>query len=421
MAMDLRQVVAAILTMSMFLMLGNMIKKDHIDPLLVDMPVSLDIQQGLLKVSKHSLVKLASGPWKEDDEAMRPCWKKLYKTKKGEQTNGYISLSLTKGPEYHALQIANAIMIAKHLGATLVLPDIKGAKVSEKRMFGEIYDPQKFTTSLDGVIQVVKDPINQQVGEKVVIVKVPERVTEKFISAHIEPILKKKKQVRLTSQYQSSNLTKAKEIGDYLNPYACLAMFGSLDLHPQLKELVDSMVRTLRFLSWKSSAGKFITVDVKVTEFKNKLSCQRNDTTSKEYCYGAEEIGQFLEKIGFRKGTTVYLTQTEWHESLRPLRKYFPNTFTKDAVMPIDLKARYLDSGNFEYEKFIDFYLCMQSDVFVATTMNMFYNNVAEMRIASGKTQILIPANKLSTSAADYLSPHILKKNHMAYSCLCKI
>ena len=83
--------------------------------------------------------------------------------------------------------------------------------------------------------------------------------------------------------------------------------------------------------------------------------------------------------------------------------------------MPIDLKARYLDSGNFEYENFIDFYLCMQSDVFVATTMNMFYNNVAEMRIASGKTQILIPANKLSTSAADYLSPHILKKNHMAY------
>ena len=34
-AMDLRQVVAAILTMSMFLMFGNMIKKDHIDPLLV--------------------------------------------------------------------------------------------------------------------------------------------------------------------------------------------------------------------------------------------------------------------------------------------------------------------------------------------------------------------------------------------------
>lgn len=34
MSMDLKQVVAAILTMSMFLMLGNMIKKEHIDPLL---------------------------------------------------------------------------------------------------------------------------------------------------------------------------------------------------------------------------------------------------------------------------------------------------------------------------------------------------------------------------------------------------
>lgn len=35
MAVDLRQVMGGILTFSMFIMLGNMVKKDHIDPFLV--------------------------------------------------------------------------------------------------------------------------------------------------------------------------------------------------------------------------------------------------------------------------------------------------------------------------------------------------------------------------------------------------
>ena len=38
MAMDPRQVIAAILTLSMFAMLGNMIKKDHFDTFQVSSP-----------------------------------------------------------------------------------------------------------------------------------------------------------------------------------------------------------------------------------------------------------------------------------------------------------------------------------------------------------------------------------------------
>ncbi|KAL3534868.1 hypothetical protein ACH5RR_003329 [Cinchona calisaya] len=423
MAMDLRQVVAAILTMSMFVMLGNMIKKDHIDPFLVNVPVPLSIHHDMFKGSRNSLVQLFSsnGPWKKYDEAMTPCWRKLPINNERKPTKSYIFFSLSNGPEYHASQIASAIMIAKHLGAALVLPDIKGVKVSQKRMFGEIYDQKKFVTSLDGIVQVVKDHhTDLKVREKVMVVSIPKRVTREFIGANIEPILRKRKQVRLASQNSSLTMTGGKEIDDYLNPYGCLTMFESLQLQREIQELVDSMVRALRFLSWKSSSGRFIAVDLKVDEFI-KPSCQKNDTISTQYCYGAKEIGQFLKKIGFGRDTTVYLTQTGWHESLQPLREHFPNTFTKDAIMPIDLKARYLDSGNFEYEKFIDFYLCLQSDVFVASSVNMFYTNVAGMRIASGKTQILIPTRKSSTSAMDYLSPYILNRSHLAYSCLCKI
>ena len=89
--------------------------------------------------------------------------------------------------------------------------------------------------------------------------------------------------------------------------------------------------------------------------------------------------------------------------------------------MPADKKAKFLESENSEFEKVIDFYLCSQSDVFVPAISGLFYANVAGKRIASGKNQILVPADisSLSASAADFVSPYVLKKNHLAHTCFC--
>ena len=89
--------------------------------------------------------------------------------------------------------------------------------------------------------------------------------------------------------------------------------------------------------------------------------------------------------------------------------------------MPADKKANFLESENSEFEKVIDFYLCSQSDVFVPAISGLFYANVAGKRIASGKNQILVPADisSSSASAADFVSPYVLKKNHLAHTCFC--
>lgn len=216
-------------------------------------------------------------------------------------------------------------------------------------MFGEIYDVKKFVRSLDGVVKVVKaEHTDRQLREKMVIVRVPTRTTKEYISSYIEPIFKKRKQVRLVSQYPSLTLTEAKETDDHVYRYACLIMFGSLELQPELQALVNSMVKALRFLSWKSSAGKFIAMDLKVEEVSDKLSCQKNDTISERYCYGGEETGQFLKKIGFGRDTTVYLTETGWHGSLQKLREYFPNTFTKVNIFILNLVSAETVKSYFE-------------------------------------------------------------------------
>ncbi|KAG8376411.1 hypothetical protein BUALT_Bualt09G0060700 [Buddleja alternifolia] len=417
MAVDLRQVMAAVLTFSMFIMLGNMIKRDHIDPLLEPLPASSGVHYDVLKVSKPGMVKLTEityGPWQEQNEAAKPCWKKP-SFKEKQQSNGYIFFSLTHGPEFHASQIANAVMVARYLGATLALPDIKlGSKLEEKRRFGEIYDADKFMASLKGVVRVDKNPPDDLSNGRLPIVKIPDRVSEDFIPSNIKPIFHSKRNLKIVTYFNSSAMAKGKT--DKLsNPYQCLAMFESLQLQGELQEVVDSMVGTLRSLSKKMS-GRFVAVDLRVDKLGEK-GCQESDSAKK--CYNAEEIGEFLKKIGFHKDTTVYLTQTGWHTSLNAVRNVFPNTFTKDAIMPADEKAKFMDVENHAYEKFIDYYMCTQGDAFIPAFPSKFYEGVVGERIGLGKTQIFVPVRNTSAAANEYISPYIAKKSHFAHSCFC--
>lgn len=89
-------------------------------------------------------------------------------------------------------------------------------------------------------------------------------------------------------------------------------------------------------------------------------------------------------------------------------------------MLSADKKTKFLNSEISDMEKVIDFYICSQSDVFVPATFGLFYSTVAGMRIASGRNQILVPSQIMTSSVAtEYVSPYISEKNHLAYSCYC--
>lgn len=91
----------------------------------------------------------------------------------------------------------------------------------------------------------------------------------------------------------------------------------------------------------------------------------------------------------------------------------------QDQLIPTEKVAKLLAWENSELTKVIDFYICAQSDVFVSGYSSMFYENVVGARIASGKTNVLVPTSAASASAEDYLSPYISHRSHPAYSCFC--
>ncbi|XP_059287066.1 protein MANNAN SYNTHESIS-RELATED 1-like [Lycium ferocissimum] len=424
MARDVRQVVAGLLTGSMLIMLCNMVKRDHFDPIYVE---NLSVQYDLIKVSKQSLVKLSDtngGLWR-DNLSLKPCWRKPLSTNEA-QAKGYIFFTLTDNPEDHVTQIADAVVVAKYLGATLVLPEIRGTKRGNKRQFGDIYDIERFNTSLNGTVQIVKDPPLEASNVNITNIKVPFMVTKDFIASKIQPIFNSKGNLMLSTDLSSSTMAKAKEIikkdnvkrTPSMDPNACLAIFGSLELQQELNQLVSTMVGTLRSLSYKTN-GQFVAVDLKV---ESLASMCRGNVMKSKHCFDAKEIGEFLKKIGFQRHATIYLTQSGWHSSLDDFRKMFPNSFTKDAIIPAYERAKYQITKDSEFEKVVDFQICTQADVFVPTISNMFYTNVVAKRIASGKTEVLDPTQKGSSSfatAVDYVSPYISKKLHWAYSCFC--
>ncbi|GAB4841885.1 hypothetical protein Ancab_011840 [Ancistrocladus abbreviatus] len=406
---DPRQILAGFLTLTMFAMLAHMIKREHFDSVSqVKLPQN--------KLGEQITVSLPTdGPWIEAGPELKPCWGKP-NLEDEVQSDGYVTFSLTDGPEYHISQIADAVVVARNLGATLVLPDIRGSRLGDRRNFEDVYDAEKFVRSLDGVIKVVKNQPSEISTKNLAVVKVPNRVTEDYTAVHIEPIFRKKGNIRLATYFPSVNMKKAEKDSD-VDSLACLAMFGTLELQPEVHQVVDILVQRLRTLS-RNSDGRFIAVDLRVEVLERK-GC-RGSTGSKS-CYNAKETAVFLRKIGFDKDTTIYLTQSRWDSSLDALKEFFPKTYTKERIMPVDKKGKFLDQEAPTLEEVIDFYICSQSDVFVSAISGLFYANVAGKRIASGKTEILIPADIHGPSAlaGDFISHYVTKKNHLAYSCFC--
>ncbi|KAH0849909.1 hypothetical protein HID58_095976 [Brassica napus] len=418
MGVDLRQIVAAILTITMFVMLGQMLHRDYFDA--VQEKVEGDahdiefhgskvavVEDGLVRVSEGT-----KGPWMHDSHDLKPCWS-ISSSDEAVSSKGYVTFSLTNGPEYHISQITDAVMVAKHLGATLVLPDIRGSKPGDEMNFEDIYDVDKFVKSLESVVKVVKKLPSHVSLRDIAIVKVPTRVAEDYIKEHIDPIFKSKGNIRVTTYFPSVNLRKTSLDGE-TDPVSCLAMFGSLELQPGVSDLVESMIQRL------NSGGRFVAIDLRV-EILEKKNCRETGAVGSKTCYNAQEIALFLRKLGFASDTTIYLTQPRWESSLNILKDIFPKTFTKETIMPASKKSKYLELENSEYENVIDFYISSRSDVFVPAIPGLFYANTVGKRIALGKPQVLVPAEISGTSglSTDYISPYISKKNHLAYSCFC--
>ncbi|XP_076908871.1 protein MANNAN SYNTHESIS-RELATED 1-like [Bidens hawaiensis] len=419
--MDIREIMGGILTLSMFLMLGNMIKRDHFDgDVLMNVPATAYVEPDAMSIIKHNVDRDAQ----IIEEPIKLCKvtsvvlvmnydlvTRFVISAGRVLSKGFVTFSLTDGPEYHISQVANAVLVAKHLGATLVLPDIIGSK-GEKRGFEEIYDAERFISSMSGVVQVERRKYSNAF-KKVVSVKIPYNANQEYIITNVKHLFKVALTVRVITDFPPLAMREGK-VDKNMNPSSCWAIFKALRLKPELQDLMNSIVKRLK------NHGQDHTLTA--IDYKGEMMgtgiCGTNAVKGMKHCYNPVDIAQFLQRVGYPRDSPIYVTQSKPGYSLRSLKDLYPNLLTKEDVMEEAEKVKFLNSGL--EQEMIDFYICSVSDVFIPAKSGLFYTNVVGNRIFNGKREVYVPAQTTSSLAEDHVSSYISQRNHPVYTCFCQ-
>eukprot|EP01018_Ginkgo_biloba_P009605 Gb_05009 [translate_table: standard] len=330
---DLKQTVAGFLTLGMFAMLVNMMSNGPF--------LDADHLSSEVKYSNGSVVWEATKSssrkstrlkelWGHPGPVLEPCWDKHVTYLKG-KTWGFIGVKLSNGPHYHRVQIADAVVVAKYLGATLLLPTIKDGHKEPNGNFEKIYDTSNFILSLQNVVRVVGRLPDDMSSVNPTLISVPYRVTQDYIDEHIRPVFNQKTVIILNSFFPHVN-TKAKESENpELEAVRCLVMYKAVRFHPQVLKLGDRILNRMREAG-EMADGRFIALDLRVDLLQHKgcnnSTSELNKSKSKK-CVTPFQVGQFLKELGFPTDTAIYLTQSRWDARLDPLREIFPNVYTK--------------------------------------------------------------------------------------------
>ena len=193
---------------------------------------------------------------------------------------------------------------------------------------------QNVLNGLDGLVRVTSSQPTQISNTNLPTIRVPNGVSEDYIVKKLLPIYKAKGIVKIESYFPSVGTIMARNNMN-LDSIACQAMFGTLQLRSEIQEVVDSVVQKLQTLSHNLN-GSFIAVDLRTQVFAKE--CHKRDDKGRKLCYKAQEIGEFLKKIGFGQETVIYVTLTKWSADLDALRDIFPKTYTKVIFLGSEFK-----------------------------------------------------------------------------------
>ncbi|KAF3789993.1 Uncharacterized protein EJ110_NYTH17427 [Nymphaea thermarum] len=415
--------VVGFLSFGIFVLLINMTtNRPQFDPESLPLPSvneSSTVGDGLVvnKVSREKQRRL----WGEPGPFLQPCWEERLTVLK-ERPWGYIGVVLSNGPHYHHVQMAEAVVIAKYLGATLLLPTIKNSENEPNGQFDNIYHTGNFIKSLQGVLRVVGRLPDDLSSVSPAVVSVPYEATPSFIEENVRPALKRSAVVIIGNFFVSRN--KMEETLPELEALRCLVMYKALQFQPSVTRLGDHIISRLREAGG-SAGGHFVCIDL-LTDSTIPKNCSSSREASElpksRKCVDITGIGTLLVNFGFEDDTAIYLTQSRHDPNLEPLTNIFKNVHTKEYSMPFNEEKQVLYSGRTQFEKALDYYICSRSDLFVPTVSNMFYSNVAGERIRLQNTNMLVPSLQCrSTNFSTCTSRYVTQKDHFVYKCLCSV
>ncbi|GLU10716.1 hypothetical protein SLE2022_275020 [Rubroshorea leprosula] len=358
--------------------------------------------------------KAKAGGWKPSS-APRSDWPPPPK-----ETNGYLRVRCNGGLNQQRSAICNAVLAARIMNATLVLPELDANSFwHDDSGFQGIYDVEHFIWTLRYDIQIVESiPEIRKNGK-----------TKKIKANQIRP-----PRDASISWYTTVALEKMKQHGAiYLTPFShrlaeeidnpeyqrlrCRVNYHALRFKPNIMKLSESIVDKLRaqghFMSihlrfemdMLAFAGCF---DIFTPEEQKILKKYREvNFAPKKLVYHErraigkcpltpEEVGLILRAVGFDNSTRIYLAAGDLFGGkrfMKPFQALFPRLENHSSV---DSSEEFVANTQGLLGSAVDYMVCLLSDIFMPTYdgPSNFANNLLGHRLYYGFRTTIRPDRK---------------------------
>ncbi|KAL6342289.1 hypothetical protein AAG906_007503 [Vitis piasezkii] len=336
------------------------------------------------------------------------------------ESNGYLRVRCNGGLNQQRTAICNAVLAARIMNATLVLPELDANSFwHDSSGFQGIYDVEHFIAVLRFDVRIVESiPETRKNGK-----------TKKIKAYQLRP-----PRDAPISWYATDALKKMKEHGAiYLTPFShrlaeeidnpeyqrlrCRVNYHALRFKPHIMKLSNTIVNKLR------AQGHFMSIhlrfemdmlafagclDIFTPEEQRILTKYRKENfAAKRLVYHErraigkcpltpEEVGLVLHALGFDNSTKIYLAAGELfggERFMKPFRALFPRLENHSSVEPAD---ELLENSQGLVGSAVDYMVCLLSDIFMPTYdgPSNFANNLLGHRLYYGFRTTLRPDRK---------------------------
>uniref|UniRef100_A0A7N0RBU9 O-fucosyltransferase family protein n=1 Tax=Kalanchoe fedtschenkoi TaxID=63787 RepID=A0A7N0RBU9_KALFE len=329
---------------------------------------------------------------------------------KEQSSNGYLLIAASGGLNQQRTGITDAVVVARILNATLVIPELDHHSFwKDDSDFINIFDVDWFISSLAKDVPVVRrvpDDYMRSMEKPPYTMRVPRKSSPEYYLDEVLPILLRRHVVQLTKfDYRLTS-----DLDEELQKLRCRVNYHALRFTNPIQELGQRVVMRMRNMT-----DRFVSIHLRFEpdmlafsgcyfgggdKERNELAAIRKRwetlpdlSPEGERMRGKcpltpHEVGLMLRALGFDNDTYVYVASGEIYggeDTLRPLKELFPNFYTKEMLIPQELKPLLPYSSRLAA---IDFIVCEASDVFVTN------NNGNMAKILAGRRCELEPMLK---------------------------
>ncbi|KAL9231894.1 hypothetical protein vseg_007057 [Gypsophila vaccaria] len=335
------------------------------------------------------------------------------------QPERYLLISTSGGLNQQRTGITDAVVAAYILNATLIVPMLDQKSYwKDASDFDDIFDVDWFMSFLSNDIKILKElPL---VGGKVITpvhTRVPRKCSPKYYLNRILPLLNKKHAVQLTKyDYRLSN-----KLDSDLQKLRCRVNYHALRFTDPILEMGRKLSERMRrrskhyialHLRFEPDMLAFSGCDYgggekerkELGTIRKRWKTLHKTNPDKQRRQGRcpltpEEVGLMLRALGYGSDVHIYVASGEVYggeETLAPLRKLFPNFYSKDTIASNEELAPFAPYS--ARMAALDFIVCDESDVFVTNNNGNMARILAGRRRYFGHKPTIRPnAKKLSS------------------------